>query len=75
VTTHEHHNRPHRIRLNHHQWQRTFDHATALTFLFGAINYYLAHKSQFVTQDSVIQVKKDAIHDTFLQFMTIEHKE
>jgi AcrR family transcriptional regulator len=47
----------------------------ALTFLFGAINYYLAHKSQFVAQGSVIKAKKETIYDTFLQFITIEHKE
>jgi AcrR family transcriptional regulator len=43
---------------------------TALTFLFGTISYYLAHKSQFVAQGSVIRAKKSTLQETFLHFIS-----
>lgn len=43
--------------------------STALTFLFGTINYYLSLKSIFVKEGSVIEKFKDKIIKSFMKFL------
>jgi TetR/AcrR family fatty acid metabolism transcriptional regulator len=46
------------------------DITTTISFLFGTITYYLAHKPHLVPEGSVIKTKKELIKHTFLQFLS-----
>lgn len=48
------------------------DITTTISFLFGTINYYLAHKPHIVPDGSVIKAKKEALRHTFLQFLLVQ---
>ncbi len=48
---------------------KNVDITTALSFLFGSLNYFLSMKSMFVSRGSVIKEKKDSIKKTFLHML------
>ncbi|RLD57980.1 MAG: hypothetical protein DRJ01_13175 [Bacteroidetes bacterium] len=51
---------------------RKVDVSSAVTYLFGAINYYLSFKTIYITEGSVIGKFKDSIIKTFIQLLVCD---